>query len=269
MTLVIPHSTANQTAADGQKVGENFASIASYVNQEMVHRNGSVAMTGPLLLPGDPTAPNHAARKGYVDLVVPPGAMMLFGGSSAPAGWALCDGGLYSKTGFPLTFAAIGTAYGESGDGTQFRVPNLQNRVPVGKGGSPFGTLGNTGGNKDQGVPSHKHGMGHGHGNNISASMSGHNHGVTGTNVQSFLTRMTAFAGAAVRLLFSTVDGEQPSGSSEMAVAFSELTGSRNPSISVSGGVTDHSGDTATEGDSATNMNLQPYLVLNYIIRMA
>lgn len=50
-----------------------------------------------------------------------------------PAGWTLCDGKLLSINGNEMLYSIIGTTYG--GDGmTNFAVPDLRGRVPVGQG---------------------------------------------------------------------------------------------------------------------------------------
>jgi hypothetical protein len=59
---------------------------------------------------------------------VPPGAIMAFGGTAAPAGWLLCDGSEVRRTDFGALFAAIGSAHG-SGDGaTTFVLPDYRGR---------------------------------------------------------------------------------------------------------------------------------------------
>jgi len=64
----------------------------------------------------------------------PSGVIMDFAGSTAPAGYLLCDGTAYSRTTYATLFAAIGTTWG-SGDGsTTFNVPNLLGRTTVGAG---------------------------------------------------------------------------------------------------------------------------------------
>jgi microcystin-dependent protein len=51
----------------------------------------------------------------------------------APKGWALCNGQALPINQYQPLFALIGTTYG--GDGrTNFNLPNLQSRVPVGFG---------------------------------------------------------------------------------------------------------------------------------------
>jgi microcystin-dependent protein len=48
----------------------------------------------------------------------------------------LCDGAAYPRTTYARLFAAIGTRYG-SPDAGRFNVPDLQERIPVGKGVHP------------------------------------------------------------------------------------------------------------------------------------
>ena len=64
---------------------------------------------------------------------VPAGAVMPFAGSTEPAGWLLCYGQTVSRTVYAQLFAAIGTTYG-SGDGsTTFALPDLRGRVVAGQ----------------------------------------------------------------------------------------------------------------------------------------
>ena len=51
----------------------------------------------------------------YAD--APIGAILAFGGATAPAGWLLCQGQAVSRTTYAALFAAIGTAFG-AGDGS-------------------------------------------------------------------------------------------------------------------------------------------------------
>lgn len=57
--------------------------------------------------------------------LVPPGAIIPYGGSSAPAGYLLCDGTSYLQATYSALYSAIGNAYGEP-DGTHFNVPDLR-----------------------------------------------------------------------------------------------------------------------------------------------
>ena len=74
--------------------------------------------------------------------IVPSGSIIAFGGAAAPdAGWLLCDGSNVSRTTYARLFAAISTAYGTGDGGTTFGLPDLRDRVLLGKG-SNNGTLG-------------------------------------------------------------------------------------------------------------------------------
>lgn len=57
----------------------------------------------------------------------------------APSGWLQCDGSLQSIADYQALAAVLGTTYG--GDGSsQFGLPDLRGRVPIGNGGTyPLG----------------------------------------------------------------------------------------------------------------------------------
>jgi microcystin-dependent protein len=149
-----------------------------------------------------------------ISTAVPAGVITQFGGSTAPAGWKLCDGTAYSRTvTYNALFDAIGTTYG-SGDGsTTFNVPNLKGRVPVGfdASQSEFDALAETGGAKTHTL--------------TTAEMPAHTH--------------------------SSLQLGNAGGS----------TG-----IPVTGTVTTDTTTGSTGGGGAHN-NLQPYIVVNYIIK--
>jgi len=61
------------------------------------------------------------------------GSIVPWGGTSAPTGWLECDGSAVSRTTYSALFTAIGTTYG-SGDGsTTFNVPDIRGRTVCGK----------------------------------------------------------------------------------------------------------------------------------------
>lgn len=61
------------------------------------------------------------------------GEIRMFGGNFTPAGWQACDGSLLPIAENEALFALIGTTYGGDGQ-TVFGVPNLQGRVPLHRG---------------------------------------------------------------------------------------------------------------------------------------
>lgn len=76
--------------------------------------------------------------QGIIDLALaqiaanPVGAVMPYAGNSAPTGWLLARGQAVSRTTYASLFSVISTTYG-SGDGsTTFNLPDLQGRVVAG-----------------------------------------------------------------------------------------------------------------------------------------
>jgi len=64
------------------------------------------------------------------------GEIRMFGGSFAPAGWAMCQGQLMAISQNDTLFNLIGTTYGGDGQST-FGLPNLAGRAPVHQGQGP------------------------------------------------------------------------------------------------------------------------------------
>lgn len=69
------------------------------------------------------------------DTAIPAGTIVAFGGTTAPAGWSLCDGSAVSRTMYGPLFAAIGINFG-GGDGVNtFNLPDLRGRFMRGTDG--------------------------------------------------------------------------------------------------------------------------------------
>jgi len=168
---------------------------------------------------------------------VPTGTVSAFAGSAAPTGYVLCDGAEYDETTEASLFAVLSTTYNTGGEtANHFRVPDLQGRVIAGMGGSLLsGTdaVGDEGGVKEHTLletelPAHDHLT-----LNNNAGNSGNN--VTATNSASF---STSFGGDSSYIM------RAPSANPIANIGLSSETG----------------------GDSA-HPNVQPTIILNYIIK--
>lgn len=90
------------------------------------------------------------------------GAVQMFAGSSAPAGWLFCRGQAVSRTTYAELFAVIGTSYGAGNGSTTFNLPDFRDVFPVGAGNKY--ALNSKGGavsvvlNTNQ-IPAHTHGV--------------------------------------------------------------------------------------------------------------
>lgn len=90
----------------------------------------------------------------------------MFAGNFAPKNWAFCNGQLLPIAQNTALFSLLGTTYGGNGQ-TNFALPNLQGRVPIGAGngaGLPSVLLGEVGGAASVtlgvvNLPAHNHSM--------------------------------------------------------------------------------------------------------------
>jgi len=64
----------------------------------------------------------------------PSGAIIAFGGATAPAGWLICDGTAVSRATYADLFTAIGTTWGAGDESTTFNVPDLRGAFLRGAG---------------------------------------------------------------------------------------------------------------------------------------
>ena len=167
--------------------------------------------------------------------LIPAGSIIAYGGYSgtAPDGWLLCDGSEYNVNQFPALYAAISVTYGNPNPGYTFRVPNLKGRVIVQRDASniKFDTMGETGGEETH---------------TISLSeMPQHNHGITDSG---HMHTSVHHSGSKAATLSGGAAADNLSGSSNTSLAYTGIT------------IND-------AGSSAAHNNLQPYLVMSYIIK--
>lgn len=132
------YNFVNGAASNADAVDAEFDQIITALNTAVVLKDGTVSMTGALVLPSNPTANLQAATKQYVDALIGApavsGFLAMWGGAAAPAGWLLCDGAAVSRATYAALFAAIGTNHGAGDGSTTFNVPDLKGRAPIGAG---------------------------------------------------------------------------------------------------------------------------------------
>lgn len=64
--------------------------------------------------------------------VLPVGTVLPFAGSGAQTGWLYCQGQAASRSTYSSLFGVIGTTYGSGDTSTTFNLPDLRGRVPAG-----------------------------------------------------------------------------------------------------------------------------------------
>lgn len=204
---------------------------------------------------------------------VPAGALVPYAGSSVPTGWLLCDGSAVSRTTYSGLFAAISTLYG-SGDGsTTFNVPDMRGNIPVGKDTATFATLGATGGEETHALTvtelaAHSHtcvgiSAGTPTGTVVPAS--------AGTPAGSVHVSIIGSGGLAEsHITTSTTGGAAGDANSTNSIAGATFTGSpmgTHGHTFTGNALPSHAHTINPTGNSAGHNNLQPYLVVNYLIK--
>jgi microcystin-dependent protein len=228
--------------------------------------------------------------------IIPSGVIWEFGGATPPSGWLFCNGSLVSIAGYPNLFAAIGTTFGGDGVST-FGLPDFRGRVSMGAGagaGLTFRTLGSMGGAESVALtvgqmPVHAHGASQGahnhvlhdptHGHGLSWSDPGHAHSLADPQHTHWIVNCTGQgltyqqgAGSGVNI-YNPLGGIATgaagcgigvygAGTGISAGIYGAGTGIWIDAVSA-GPIT-----IANAGSGQAHSNIQPYVVVNKIIKI-
>jgi microcystin-dependent protein len=176
--------------------------------------------------------------------------IMLWPCNFAPNGWAFCAGQLLSIAQNTALFSLLGTTYGGNGT-TNFALPDLQGRVPVGAGNgsglSPY-VIGETGGTETvtlltTQIPAHTHAL------TLTLSISANNAKATDSTPTGSINSLAAPY---------DVSNDNP------------IAGYNNqaPNTALNVGANPISGTAGLTGGNQPHSNLQPFLALNYCIAL-
>ena len=180
------------------------------------------------------------------DALNPSGAMVMFGGASAPTGWLLCDGAAVSRATYATLFAAIGTTWGVGDGSTTFNVPDMRGRAPIGAGtgsGLTPRTLGSKLGEENHALTLAENGT-HTHTGGLHAHTGGaHNHTITTSVVTDNGGRVHCGAASSTGTTAYTTSGGAVATTYDGAVA------------------------TTSSGSGTAHNTMQPSAVVNFIIK--
>jgi len=170
-----------------------------------------------------------------VSVLMPTSTILPYAGSAAPTGYFLCDGSAKSRTTYAGLFAIIGTTYGVGDGSTTFNIPDLRGRVIAGQddmGGSSANRLTDQSGGL--------------YGDTLGATGGSETHTLSISEIPSHRhpphENITGITGGFV---YNTNAG----------------SGAGN------GGGFEYETDTGLAGGGGSHNNVQPTIILNYIIK--
>lgn len=188
-------------------------------------------------------------------LLLPPGVILPYCGSTAPDGYLLCTGTNVSRTTYGALYSAIGVTYGVGNGTTTFTLPDLRQRFPL------YGvTIGTTGGTdtatlSTNNMPSHSH-------TGVTATAGSHTHSITDPG--HFHGRQNGHDDGNV----SNIADQAPPGDSATGLIRGYPTDNATTGITInSGGSHTHTFTTDTTGSGQSFSVQNPYLGLTYIIK--
>lgn len=166
-----------------------------------------------------------------ISALMPTGSIMSYAGSTSPSGYLLCDGAPISRTTYSTLFGIVGITYGAGDGSTTFNLPDLQGRVIAGKD-----NMSGTSANRLTG---------------LSGGVNGDVLGASGGNETHLLT---------------SSESGLPNHTHSGGVSSSASNGAAGDPFktydTTTGGVTGGAQDAST-----AHNNVQPTLILNYIIK--
>jgi microcystin-dependent protein len=265
----------------------------------------SVSATGPQGPAGVAGPAGPQGVQGPIGLM-PTGTIAMYGATTPPGGWLLCDGSLKQTSAYPALFSIISYNYG--GSGANFNVPNLVGRFALGASSTfPLTPTASSGGevnhtltiaelaahNHTATQPTHTHTATqptHVH----TASQSDHQHGIpagvshshTGVAI-NHASIASGSGGGVYDFLFSSANGSPywngttsvvgniiPAQTYWIGDTAHGSSGIPGITVNAAGGdaVTVNAGGgdpvtVANTGSGTPHNNLPPYQVVNYIIK--
>ena len=269
-----------QTASAGNLTGDvTSVGLATTISANVVTSN--------MIVDGTIVVADLAAA--VQEFLIPTATIVSYAASSAPTGWLLCAGQAVNRITYATLFTTISTAYGIGDGSTTFNVPDLRGRVVAGldnMGGTDAGrldlanTLGTAGGAQyhtltTAQLAAHTHtGPSHTHTFTTGNQSADHSHsGTTGTVSSDH----AHYAGQYSALSVSAGGYPNIAGYANDR-GTTGITANHTHTITTGGVSVNHThsgttsadgtGNTGSAGGDTAHNNMQPTMLMNYIIKV-
>lgn len=206
---------------------------------------------------------------------IPVGTIIQYVGLEAPRGWLFCNGNSYSRVEYNQLFCVIGIMYGNN-DGNTFKVPDFRGRIGVGYGQGPALTNRNMG--DISGEEFHQLTI---------AELPAHNHDISGnvgtfgyTSIDGSHDHTYTDPGHVHSGTLNNIDNRESEGVTNAFGSGAQVSGTASggdgaPSVTINNntiGITinpngNHQHRISSQGSDVPHNNMQPYVVVNYLIR--
>ena len=215
-----------------------------------------------------------------VSKLLPAGTIAATIKSSADTGWLLLDGSTVAsaETTYPALWAVVPVSWQS---GSSLVLPNMANKMLFGQSTT---TLGATGGANSKTIaeanlPTHTHTINHGHAHTITADQAAHSHTISVTvnsnttlfvyNTENYNTTDYIATDTNIASYYSASDfGMAVANVSSHSHTASGSATSTDPTITVSGGVTNHSGSSGNGGFANSALDVtNAHLAVNFQIK--
>jgi len=254
-----------QTASGGNLTGDvTSVGVATTISASVVTSN--MIVDGTIVV-----ADLAAAVQAFL---TPTATIVSYAASSAPTGWLLCSGQAVSRTTYATLFSTISTTYGVGDGSTTFNVPDLRGRAAVGldnMGGTDAtrldlaNTLGTGAGAQyhtltTAQLASHTHtGPSHTHTFTTGTVSSNHDHAYNDSFFAEGTVANFGLGGSPVGVDYDN---------SYLGFEVGRTTGGISANHTHSGTTNgEGTGATGSAGGDTAHNNMQPSLLLNYIIK--
>lgn len=263
-------ATVTGYTAQRMKVIEDTTVVDGHISGNdliLVTRGTDVAditagdVRGPKGDKGDVGEVSQAELDAAIASIYATGMMMMFAGPTIPTNWLLCDGSAIDRTTYAKLFGVIGLRYGTGNGTTTFNIPNLTFKVPVGIGTSaPNNALGYSSGFATHQLtwnemPQHTHDMTHNH--SVGSNGNGKSGQESAVHVHTYDKFEYLGGGGQAGGTLGTDWGNHQS-----------FTQGQHVNHDHSVDVNYHNGATQAAGQNIAHNNMQPYLIVNYIIHI-